>query len=174
MAKLKNPLLVYIAFGIFFIAGVFMLFMGFKSLFGGIGYAKTTATVISVRTYKDDDGDLLGVPTYAYEVDGVTYEHERSYGQSVSICPLVGDTITVRYNKKDPSKVKDDAITTVVFFIFGVVFAGVGGTMFTLSAIGKIRWESTRGSRYRNSYRHVKKNKVPDKTENDASEDIDE
>ena len=166
MAKLKNPLLVYIGFAIFFIAGVFMLFMGFKSLFGGIGYAKTTGTVISVRTYNDDEGNLLGVPTYEYEVDGVTYQHERSYAQSIELCPLVGDTVTVRYNKNDPSKIKDDSIITVMFFIFGVVFAGVGGSMFTLTAIGKIHWERSRRTYGYSSRRRNRKFDSDDESEN--------
>ncbi len=151
MRKLKNPLMVYIGFALFFAAGSFCLFLGFKSLVGISGYAKTTATIISLRTYESDDGDLLGVPTYEYYVDGERYENERSYGQSLGICPMVGDTITIRYNKKDPSVVRDDSISTIMFFVFGLIFTGVGGTMFVLSAMGKIHWTSSRRS-YRRNY----------------------
>ena len=65
---------------------------------------------------------------------------------------MVGDTITIRYNKNNPSEVNDSpAILTIMFFVFGVVFGGVGGTLFVLSAMGKMHWESSHGRRYRRS-----------------------
>ena len=147
MGKLKNPLLVYIGFAIFFIVGVVMLVFGFISLITALSYKQTTATVVSVRTYINEEGSQIGVPTYEYYVDGERYEYE-SYGRSVSLCPLVGDTVKIRYNKDNPSKTHDNTVITVVFFIFGVVFGGVGATMFVLSAMGKIHWTSARSGRH--------------------------
>lgn len=171
MRRLQNPILVYIGFAVFFAVGIFMLVLGFISVADGAKYVKTKGTVISVRTFENDEGDLLGVPTYEYYVDGVRYEVEGSFSQSVSICPLVGDEVTLRYNKNDPGKIKDDSILTAMFFVFGVVFTGVGGTMFVLTAIGKIHWASARGRRRRDDgfedseYREVEQedeNKVCD------------
>lgn len=149
MKKLKNPLLVYIGFAIFFIVGVAFLVFGFKLLITALSYEKTTATVVSVRTYTNDEGHFMGVPTCEYFVNGERYEYE-GYGRSVSICPLVGDTVSVRYNRDNPSQISDNTVLIVVFFIFGVIFGGVGGTMFVLTARGKIHW--SKSSKYSYSY----------------------
>ena len=144
-----SNIMVMIAMCVFMAIGVFMLYMGVSSVIRQMSYEKVDAEVISVRTYisRDSDGDstLMAVPTYAYYVDGVRYEVESDSASSANIAPIVGDIVTIRYNPANPAEIVSAGWICIVYFVFGLVFGGVGLTVFICTLTGKMQWEPSRG-----------------------------
>jgi len=103
------------------------------SLFGGIipwakssAYIEIPATVIEVRTYIDDEGDLMAVITYQYVYENKPYVKEASYAQSASLSPNVGDIIKIRIDPNNPNNVIDDNFVHIILTFFGIVFMSFG------------------------------------------------
>lgn len=121
--------LVFLGVGLFMLIG-----LGFIPLAKNLSYNKIQATVISVETFNSKrDGSLLAVYNYEYVVDGLTYQKESSYSQSAELAPMVGDTITIKVNPKDPNDVLDAGFTDYILIVMGTICSGAGIGLIVLA-----------------------------------------
>lgn len=121
---------------VFFSVGLFMIIgMGIVPAIKYSKFVQTEATIVSLNTYTGKEGNLLASFNYEYFVNGVRYEKESSYGQSVEIAPLVGDKVKIKYNPNNPDEIKDGGwIDTMTAFV-GIIPLGVGIGLFIATVI---------------------------------------
>ncbi len=125
--------LIFIIVGLVFGgAGGFMLYGETRDLIIASNYIKCEATITDLRIFEGKNG-LLGSPIYTYVVDGVEYTQEASYSQSASILPEIGTKVTIRYNKNDPTDIKDGEWISLIGLFVSFIPLGVGIGMFVFS-----------------------------------------
>ncbi len=115
-------------FSVFVVAGLCVsILFGIKPWIKTSSYVATDATVISVYYYYDSDGDRMGRATYEYVIDGQKFERESSISQSPSLCPAVGETITIYVNPNNPLDVIDNKTSSILMTFMGMIFVLAGG-----------------------------------------------
>lgn len=118
LRRLKLPLSILIMALVALAAGVYITF------FQSAGFAKTTATIVSIEELPRDfaDEDTQYAVTVEYLAGGTHYTSELDY---YSASFKVGKTTTVYYDPQDPTVVHGGRGFGVYLMILGVVLLPV-------------------------------------------------
>lgn len=126
----RRPVTWAIALWVVFVVGVFWLL---SAKLPCVGYVKAQAVVERVENW--GSGSIV---IYSYDVNGEAYQSPKNkpFWKSVS----EGDSVTVRYNPKDPRiiDVSGDGVIVVIL----TVLSGAGAMFFTLKDLKRMRGKS--------------------------------
>lgn len=126
----RRPVTWAIALWVVFLVGIFWLL---SAKLPCVGYVKTEA--VFLRVDKSGSGSIV---TYVYNADGAVCLSVKSkpFWKSVH----EGDSVTVRYNPKDPYTI--DVPGESVFVVVLTLLSGAGAMFFTLKDLKRMRGKS--------------------------------
>lgn len=126
----RRPVTAAIVLWAVFVVGIFWLL---SAKLPCVGYVKTQAVVVSVGN--PGGGSIV---VYSYDVNGEAYQSlkNKPFWKSVH----EGDSVTVRYNPKDPYII--DVPGESVFVVVLTLLSGTGAMLFTLKDLKRMRGKS--------------------------------
>lgn len=126
----RRPVTAAIVLWVFFVVGVFWLL---SAKLPCVGFVKAQAVVERVENW--GGGPIV---IYSYDVNGEAYQSpkHKPFWKSVD----EGDSVTVRYNPKDPYEI--EVAGESVFVVVLTLLSGAGAMFFTLKDLKRMRGKS--------------------------------
>ena len=137
--------------GIFFIVGVIILVAGICLYINTTNKIKNgdkvVARISDVSTYRDSDGDRHSTYYADYTYNGEEYQHVHLSYSSSSY--YIGKEIRIYVNPDNPTDVVVSGSAKIILFLMvpmGLIFAAVGGSIFSINIINACKAKKLRAN----------------------------